>query len=337
MKKWLAFTILVLSLAACAPSPQATAPVGGIATPVVITAVMSTVVAETPGPPPTEGPSETPVPATPIPSLPAASLSPTEMKYRVLDQFPDFFFCDPDFYPVARDNELALAKERFPALQANQEEFETILRHTNISGNPFFTDQQKLVIYREYKKLNAVPFQLVGEIYQFQIQTGMEGQQGSFITGTIDGNGSIEVQKQESSFPSCPICLAEGTRIDTPRGPVPVEDLRLGDSVWTMNQAGQRVPGKILKLGNVNVPATHRVIHLLLSDGRELYVSPGHPTAGGQVLGEVKINDLLDGARVVLMERLPYAGGKTYDLLPSGQTGFYWANGILMGSTLSNP
>jgi len=29
-----------------------------------------------------------------------------------------------------------------------------------------------------------------------------------------------------------------------------------------------------------------------------------------------------------------YAGEKTYDLLPAGDTGVYWANGILLGSTL---
>ena len=96
MKKLLVFTALLLFLAACAPS----APSGGIPTPIVITAEMSTVVPETPAPPPTEGPSPTPVPPTLIPTLSASSLSPTELKYRVLDQFPDFFFCDPDFYPV---------------------------------------------------------------------------------------------------------------------------------------------------------------------------------------------------------------------------------------------
>ena len=333
MKKLLAFTIIVLFLAACAPS----APAAGIPTPIVITAEMSTVVAETPGPPPTEGPSPTPVPATLIPTLPASSLSPTELKYRVLDQFPDFFFCDPDLYPVARDNELALAKQRFAELQANPEEFEAILSHTNISGSPFFTDEQKLQIYREHKKLNAIFFELVEDTYQFQIQTGTEGQQGSFITGTIDANGTIEVQKQESSFPSCPICLAAGTLIDTPRGAVAVENLRLGDPVWTINGAGERVSGKILQLGSANVPANHQVIHLILSDGRELWASPGHPIADGQRLRDVRLNDSIDGARVILVERLPYDESQTYDLLPSGDTGFYWANGILMGSTLSNP
>ena len=32
---------------------------------------------------------------------------------------------------------------------------------------------------------------------------------------------------------------------------------------------------------------------------------------------------------------IPYAGGFTFDLLPSGPTGTYFANGVLLGSTLS--
>ena len=329
MKNLLAF-ILVLLLAACAVAPSG----GGISTPIEITAEVSTVIAETPGPPPTEGPSPTPIPATPIPTLPSAGLSPTELKYKVLEQYPDFFFCDPDFYPVAREDEMVLAEQRFPELQANQEEFQAILNHSDLSEKTTFTDEEKLLIYREHKKLNAIFFEVVGDRYQFQIQTGQEGQQGSVITATIDGNGSIDIQKKEASFPTCPICLAAGTLIDTPRGAVAVEHLQIGDLVWTTNAAGERISGKILRLGSIRAPSNHRVIHIRLSDGRELWASPGHPTAAGRRLSEVGLNDHLDGARVILVESLPYAG-TTYDLLPSGDTGFYWANGILMGSTLA--
>jgi hypothetical protein len=85
------------------------------------------------------------------------------------------------------------------------------------------------------------------------------------------------------------------------------------------------------------VPANHQVVHVVLSDGRELWASPGHPTAEGKKLGDLKVNDLLDGARVMAVERLTDQDAATYDLLPSGDTGFYWANGILMGSTLTLP
>jgi len=334
MKNLIAFTVIFgVFLSACAPI----IPGNGESTPVEITAEVSTVIAETAGPPPTEGPSPTPAPQTPIPTIPSSTLSPTELKYRVLEQFPDFFFCDPDYYPIAREDEMVLAQQRFPELQANQEEFQTILNHNGLGGQSTFTDEQKLLIYREHKKLAAIFFELVGDKYQFQIQTGMEGQQGFIIKGTIDGNGSIEILQQDPSFPTCPICLAAGTRIDTPEGPVAVEDLRVGSPVWTMNASGERLPATILKAIHVNVPARHQMVHIVLSDGRELWVSPGHPTADGRSFGNLKIGDFLDGARVTIFERLTYEGFATYDLLPSGDTGFYWADGILMGSTLAKP
>lgn len=322
--------LLSVSLIACGPR----IPASSISTPVIVTAEMSTVVPETAGPLPTPGPSPIPVPATLIPTLSSSAPSPTELKYRVLDQFPDFFFCDPDYYPIAREDETVLAQARFPELQANQEEFQAILSRNGLSGTTTFTDDQKLLIYREHKKLNAIHFELTGDVYQFQIQTGAEGQPGSLIMATIDGDGSIDIQKQEASFPTCPICLAAGTLIDTPRGAVAVENLRAGDSVWTLNEAGGRVSATILRTSRVPVPKSHQVIHLTLSDGRELWASPSHPTIDGRVLGDLGVNDILDGARVILLERLTYEASATYDLQPSGDTGFYWANGILMGSTL---
>src|SRR5215208_4582022 len=333
MKKWIAFIVLALFFTACGPIISGSG--SGVSTPIVMTAQVSTIVVEAVGTPATAGPFPTLAPPTPIPTLPSGSLSPTELKYKILEQSPDFFFCDPDFYPIARAEETDLVIQRFPEIQANQEEFHAILSHNELSGSTTFTDEQKLLIYREHKKLNAISFELVGDKYQFQIQTGAEGQQGSDVTGTIDGSGSIDIQKQEPTIPTCPICLAKGTLIDTPRGPIPVENLRIGDSVWTMNGSGERVAATVLRTSRVPVPASHQVVHVTLSDGRELWASPGHPTTDGKSLGDLVLNDRLDGALVINVERLHYTGTVTYDLLPSGDTGFYWANGILIGSTLA--
>jgi len=38
---------------------------------------------------------------------------------------------------------------------------------------------------------------------------------------------------------------------------------------------------------------------------------------------------------VVSIENAVYNGGATYDILPAGTTGLYWANGILLKSTLT--
>ena len=331
MKTPTVFAIIITTfLSACAALPSDS---GVSSTPVEITAEVSTVIANTVGPPATEAPFATPESPTPFATIQSA-LTPTELKYRVLDQFPDFFFCDRDYYPIAVGDEADLARQRFPELQDNQEEFQVILDHNELSRLSSYTDEQKLLIYREHKKLAAINFELVKNKYKFQLQTGNEGQEGFSIMGTIDGGGSIDIQQRDPSFPACPICLSENTLIDTPQGTIAVQDLQVGDLVWTMSATGERLPAAILKTVRVAVPANHQIVHVILNDGRELWASPGHPTTDGQRLGDLKTGDLLDGARVTFLEHLPYEGSATYDILPSGSTGYYWANGILVGSTL---
>jgi len=264
----------------------------------------------------------------------SGGLGPSELKYRILDQYPDFFFCDPDYYPVARDDEQELALQRFPELQANNEEFNAILTRNNLVGVSKFTDEHKLLIYREHKKLSAIPFELAGETYQFQIQVAENEGEGELITGRIDNRGSITVLERTATIVTCPICLASWTLIDTPSGALPVQSLRPGMLVWTLNEAGKRVRQPIVSVVKTIVPAGHHVIHLVLDDGREVWVSPGHPTSDGLPVGELQVGAALAGGTVTSVELVEYNDLATYDLLPGGETGLYWANGILLASTL---
>ncbi|HEX9617753.1 MAG TPA: Hint domain-containing protein [Anaerolineales bacterium] len=327
----LALTIgLALILAACAPFTS------GPPTPILSTVSIETVetvepVIITPLPPDyTPPPAPTP---TPIPTLPGG-LGPTDLKYRILDQFPDFFFCDPDYYPVPREDELELARQRFPEIQSDSEEFDAILAHNNLVGVSTFTDDQKLLVYREHKKLAAIQLELAGDAYQFQIQVAKTEGEGELVTGLVDGQGSITVLQRTASIATCPICLAAGTLIDTPAGPLPVQSLRLGMQVWTLDAAGGRIARPLVQIGKTIVPAGHQVLHLVLDNGRELWVSPGHPTAEGLTVGQLQAGDPLSGGIILSAERVRYTGSATYDLLPAGETGFYWANGILLSSTL---
>lgn len=271
------------------------------------------------------------------PSASGPGLSAAELKYRLLAKFPNLFFCDPDYYPVARANEADLARQRFPDLQADGAEFAAILAHNGLSGLVSFSDDQKLLIYREHKKLGAIQLTAAGGGFEFQLQVSDSPGQGQRIGGQIDGQGAITVQSQQPAIATCPICLAADARIDTPSGPVLVTDLRPGSVVWTLDAAGRRVAEPVLRVGKTVVPPTHRMMHIRLSDGREVWASPGHPAADGRRLGSLRAGDLLDGAVVTLAEGTAYDGAATFDLLPAGDTGFYWANGILLGSTLNGP
>ncbi len=122
--------------------------------------------------------------------------------------------------------------------------------------------------------------------------------------------------------------------IDTPGGPVPVEQLRPGMAVWTVDNAGDRIAGTVVEVSETPVPPSFQVVKIGLADGRMVTASPGHPTATGQPLGDYRVGDTLDGALVATVEHIPYDGGATYDLLPSGPSGLYWANGVSLRSTL---
>jgi hypothetical protein len=137
-------------------------------------------------------------------------------------------------------------------------------------------------------------------------------------------------------FP-CPICLPDDARIATPAGDVRARDVRAGTLVFTADASGHRIVAPVLGVGSTEVPATHTVVRVTLADGRVVRASAGHPTADGTPLGRVHEGDLLDGARVASVQIVPYLGGRTYDLLPAGPTGAYWADGVLIGSTLTDP
>jgi hypothetical protein len=331
---------VALALTACASVSTETTPV---ITPIVATVIVGTASAVSGGPisitslPPDSTAPATAAPSTPtpIPTIPGG-LGPTELKYRLLAQFPDFFFCDPDTYPVAHADELERARQLFPELQADAQEYNAILAHNNLAGLATFSDDQKLLIYRQYKKLAAIQFQLTPAGYQFQLQVAKPQGGGELVSGLIDGQGVITVQQRTPSIATCPVCLAIGTLIDTPAGALPVQDLRVGMPVWTLDKTGDRVAQPLLRFSRTIVPANHQVVHLVLQDGRALWVSPGHPTADGRRVGQLQAGDSLDGSWVRSVDRVPYAAPATYDLLPAGDTGFYWANGVLLGSTMAD-
>lgn len=64
-----------------------------------------------------------------------------------------------------------------------------------------------------------------------------------------------------------------------------------------------------------------------------MFVSPGHPLPDGRPVATLRVGDPYDGSVVASADRIPYDGGRTFDLLPSGGTGVYWANGIELEST----
>ena len=260
-----------------------------------------------------------------------------QLEFKVMDTLGAPVYCDPDYYPVARLNgEQAAAIARYQQIRADAELYAAIIAHEHLPSGDL-SNAQKLTVYRASKLVGALTLTQSGNQYGFDFRAQAKGQTSiQLVKGTVRVDGVVTVASRTASGrPNCPICLAASTLISTPKGTVRVIDIVPGMLVWTTSPNGKRVAVSVLEIGSTPVPAGHLMVHLKLADGRELLASPGHRTADGRQLGALAVGDRLDGSTITLWEVVPYSGDHTYDLLPAGPTGTYWANGILLLSTLS--
>jgi len=265
-------------------------------------------------------------------------LSADQLKFAVIDAVGPPVYCDPDFYPIARaGGEQTAAIARYAEIRADAALYAAIAAHEHLPSGEL-TDAQKLVLYRAWKLLRALtltPGSGGDYTFSYRIQSISGSASYLMVSGTVRVDGVVTVaSRTPTTAPNCPICLAGTTLIATPNGEVRVTDLEPGMLVWTGGIDGTRIAAPVLKVGSMQVPASHRMVHLVLADGRELLASPGHQTSDGRQLGSLATHETLDGSTIILSELVPYAGNRTYDLLPAGETGTYWANGILLSSTL---
>src|SRR4030042_2211704 len=120
------------------------------------------------------GPTTTPFPFTQY-----------QLAYQLVEKYPDLFWCDPDFYPIGRDEE-ANALEQFPAIESSVIKFAAILQKLGLPQKSDYTAAEKLSIYRQHKLISyGVQMSPVTDGYSFALRTGNEGVEGKRYEGTI--------------------------------------------------------------------------------------------------------------------------------------------------------
>jgi hypothetical protein len=129
------------------------------------------------------------------------------------------------------------------------------------------------------------------------------------------------------------VCNPEGTLIAGPSGNRAIETLAEGDRVYSVHQ-GRLVTVAIKRIHRVPVH-DHLVVRVVFANGAVLRESPRHPTADGRAFGELGPGDEIDGLRIVAAALVPYSGAATWDILPDSDSGAYFADGVLVGSTLA--
>lgn len=109
---------------------------------------------------------------------------------------------------VGDEQENAIAQ--FSTIQADAETFVAILERIGLGLQTVFLNADKLAIYREWKLLNSVDAQPLGnDTYQFDVTTEGDAASGaaSHLQGTVDAvTGAIAIVSQEEVFGvGCPI------------------------------------------------------------------------------------------------------------------------------------
>jgi hypothetical protein len=131
-------------------------------------------------------------------------------------------------------------------------------------------------------------------------------------------------------------CLPADAAIATPTGDVPVHRLSVGDRVWTADARGVRVAARLIRIASIPYEGDHSIVAVTLAGGRVVRASASHPLVDGSLVGNLAIGARLDGAEVTDVRIVPYRGA-TWDILPAGETGTYWSDGVRLGSTLRGP
>ena len=323
---FVAFALIVLLLGACArpetPSGNETPSETASTSPVA------------------SGGSRTPSPAASRAASPAASSvtalprSVWQLRYRLLDRYHDFAFCDPDLYPVARDDEAAAAEDWWTRTDPSSPERLAILRQHDYHEP--LTTSQRLVAYRDHKRLTVIIMTPVASGYRYTLSISTNGDEpNQTVTGTITFVGTVTEASRTQRPGGCPICLEAATRIATPTGDRPIANISAGDLVWTVDAPGHMIAAPVQHTVRRPTPGPHLMLQLVLADGRTLIAAGAHPDVHGHDLSELRVGLAYDGSTVASTAWVASTSIATYDILPSGLTGAYWANGILVGSTLT--
>lgn len=150
------------------------------------------------------------------------------------------------------------------------------------------------------------------------------GEPGLMFYDTINNNTPYKMfgETVEQSNP----CALEGTLVDTPNGQIPVENIKVGDTITTL------VGSEIVK--EIDVLPERMTYEVLFSDGGAQYVTIGHAyhiIRDGEIRNDIRLGDVRIGEKVLVLRDdkkdcveiisiKSYKAGTVYDLYCESDT-----------------
>jgi len=136
--------------------------------------------------------------------IPSEPLLAPKVRYRLIEKFGPVKYCDlvDCLGPCNITGEKKNAEDIFPLIRKDTETFGAITEHLGLAGVSQFTSEQKLSVYREYKKLVlGVKVETEGKNLRFKIPEA----NGFKLEGTVTPEGEITVEKKEPGRIMCPL------------------------------------------------------------------------------------------------------------------------------------
>ncbi|MGH3075977.1 MAG: hypothetical protein ACRDQC_13660, partial [Gaiellales bacterium] len=97
-------------------------------------------------------PGATPAPTANATTIPGPSggktLGAGKLRLLVIERFGPLWYCDPDFYPIQRQDEAQSARERWAEVTADADAFRALADAAGLNPAGPFTDAQRLALYR---------------------------------------------------------------------------------------------------------------------------------------------------------------------------------------------
>jgi hypothetical protein len=123
------------------------------------------------------------------------------LRYQLIDKFGRPEFCDPDCPSSCNIvGEKEHAEEAFPQIRKQVEAFRAIVQHLGLGAVREFSSEQKLTLYREYKRLICgMSLEMQGEKRKFKLVAN-----GFRVEGCVGPKGEITVTDKEPAGVNCP-------------------------------------------------------------------------------------------------------------------------------------
>jgi hypothetical protein len=159
-----------------------------------------------------------------------------DLKYRVIGTIADRPRCEPHLSILAES-----ARKTFPQIKRDAVTYHAICQHLGLRETAKFSDDEKLLVYRDYRNLNRVHLAPQGDRYRVTFGAPLDcGRYASGRETFLDRQGTVGESAESVDHDVSPPLRELRARPPAPSPPTPVEKISLPDLRYRLlGQFGQ--------------------------------------------------------------------------------------------------